>query len=116
MTRINLAADKIELETVVMIKTSMSSLQAELEMLVMAQSFKGIMAECAATVAADSKAQIAQAVSQAVKDNDGGGRRNHGDDRRRNDRRGDDRRDGNCGPGELFCFYCEKYRDNGCEM
>ena len=88
-----IAANKIELET--FIKTSTSSLQAG--MLVMAQSFKGIMAECAATVAADSKAQIAQAVVQAVKDNDGGGRRsgrrNRGDDRRRNDRRGDDRRD-----------------------
>ena len=93
-----IAADKIELETV--IKTSTSSLQAE--MLAMAQSFKGIMAECAATVAADSKSQIAQAVSQAVKDNDGGGRRNRGDDRCRNNRRNDDKRDDNRSPGELF--------------
>ena len=75
-------------------------------MLAMAQSFKGIVAECAATVAADSKSQIAQAVVQAVKDNDGGGWRNRGNDRRRN--RGGDNRDDNRGPGDLFCFYCEK--------
>ena len=56
-----MAADKREIESVV--KVSTSSLQAE--MLTMAQSFKGIMAECAATVAADSKSQISQAVSQA---------------------------------------------------
>ena len=110
-----IAADTRELESA--IKTSTSSLQAE--MLTMAQSFKGIMAECAATVAADSKAPIAQAVSQAIRDNDGGGNR-RGNDRRRNDdrrdnRRSDARRDDTRGPGDLFCFYCEKYGDDGCE-
>ena len=108
-----IAADKRMLGSV--IKTSMTSLQAE--MLTMAQSFKGIMAECAATVAADLKSQIAQAVSQAIKDSDGGGNR-RGNDRRRNDRNGrnvrrsDDRRDDTRGPGDLFRFYCETYGDN----
>ena len=93
-----IAADKRQLETV--IKTSTSSLQAE--MLAVAQSFTGVMVECDATVAADSKSQIAQAVGQAVKDTDGGVRRNRGDGRCRNDRRNDDQRDDNCGPAELF--------------
>ena len=109
-----MAADKREIESVV--KVSTSSLQAE--MLTMAQTFKGIMAECAATVAADSKSQISQAVSQAMRDNDGGGRRNRNDDRRRgdrNDRRGEGRRDDTRSPGELVCFYCEQYGDSGCE-
>ena len=73
------------------------------------------MAECAATVAADSKAQISQAVSQAMRDSDGGGRRNRGDDRRRgdrNDRRSEGRRDDTRSPGELICFYCEQYGDS----
>ena len=53
-----------------------------------------------------------------MRDSDGGGRRNRGDDRRRgdrNDRRGEGRRDDTCSPGELICFYCEQYGDSGCE-